>query len=585
MVIGIFATIFGLALVAGLGILVVAGTRRRGAGGIDSRWVRQFFQYVLLYALFVVVAIGSSELLGRAFGAKPAQWEDDRYVLAQALAFVLVGLPLAAALAWWTRRHHRRDASETTSIVFTVYLTVTALTGVVMTAVAVQSLIFEAIDQASLDADAAGQLLAWGALWFGHWVLARRVLDPERGTPHLLLGSLIGLAIAVTGLVMTLGNSLDLLLRPTMVLRPATGLAQGGGLLLAGALIWARYWPTAAAHLPRRTLWLVYVLPLGVGGGLIMSLVATSRLLWSVLVWFFGDRLDQTATQHFDSAAFEAAAVGAGALVWWYHRTALGAGGGLRDEVRRVYEYLVSGIALVTSATGIGTVIVALIEAATGGIDVGMTTLNTLLAAVTLLLVGTPVWWIFWRRIRAAAGTAPATEVVSLTRRVYLVLLFGVAGVAAVVALIAVAFTFFQDLVGSQLGAVTLRSMRYGLGVLVGAAAVSAYHAAVYRQDRSAAVPGRATGPRSVVLVGAFDPDLERTVSRATGAKTELWGRLDDCPAAWHDDALLTALAGHVDQDLLVIAEGAELRVLVVNPDGGRVPANAAPVSPTSPEA
>lgn len=569
---GIIITIVGLALVVGLLVLLTTAGRRRGTdgAGIDARSVRRFFQYVLLYALFVVVAIGLAELAGRALGAQSAEWENDAYVLAQALAFVLVGAPLAAGLAWWTWRSHRNDTSETGSALFAAYLTLTCLTGVVMAATSLQVLIFEIIDRSRLDGEAAGQVIAWGLLWFAHWVLARRSLDAERGTPHLLLGSLVGLALAVAGLIMTLGSALDMLLRPGAIVRPITGLAEGAGLMAAGALVWVRYWPTAAVHLPRRPLWLAFVLPVGVGGGLVMSLVAASRLLWNVLAWFFGDRLDMSATQHFDTAAMEASAVAAGVLVWWYHRAILGETAVGRNEVRRVYEYLVAGIALIAAAGGVGTVLVALIEATTPGVDVGMTTMNTLLAAVTLLVVGSPVWWVFWGHIRSAVAAAPGAEVDSLVRRIYLIVLFGVAGIAAVVALLAVANTMFQDLVNSQISAVTLRSMRYGLGVLVATAAVSAYHGTIFRQDRGVAVPGRLPGPRSVVLVGATTPELDRAISHATGARVEVWGRLDDVPVPWDEAAVLAALAGHVGQDVLVIAEGPAPRVLVIDPSGRR---------------
>ena len=127
------------------------------------------------------------------------------------------------------------------------------------------------------------------------------------------------------------------------------------------------------------------------------------------------------------------------------------------------------------AAAGVGTTLVSLIEAATPGVDVGMTTINTLLAAVTLLVVGVPVWWLHWRSIRAAVAADPNHEVATLTRRIYLVMLFGVAGVAAVIALLVAGSTFFRDLVDAQLGGATLRSMRYALGVLVASAAVSCW--------------------------------------------------------------------------------------------------------------
>lgn len=568
MVLGILISIVAGVLILGLVAMTAAAARRRGsgAGSVDAHTVRRIFQYVVLYSLCVVVAIGSAELIGRLLGARAAQWEDDSYLLAQALAFVLVGLPLAAALAWWTVRRHRSDPAETASPIFNAYLTLMALTALVMAAVAVQGLVSEAIDQGRLDGEAAGQLIAWGALWTGHWLIARRLLDAGRGMPHLLLGSLVGLAFSVTGLVMTLGTSLDLLFRPEVATRPIAGLAESGGLLLAGGLVWVRYWRTVAIRLPRRAGWLAYVLLIGVGGGLITAIVAASRLLWSVLVWFLGDRLDATATAHFDSAAIELAAVVGGALVWWYHRAVLGESAAQRGEVRRVYEYLVAGIALVAAAAGVGTTLVSLIEAATPGVDVGMTTINTLLAAVTLLVVGVPVWWLHWRSIRAAVAADPNHEVATLTRRIYLVMLFGVAGVAAVIALLVAGSTFFRDLVDAQLGGATLRSMRYALGVLVASAAVSAYHGAIFRQDREMAVAGRAAGPRSVVLVGADDPALARLVRQVTGARVELWERIDATPAAWDEVSVLAALGGHPGQDLVLTADGQGLQLMVVEP-------------------
>nr|NLI49859.1 hypothetical protein [Propionibacterium sp.] len=594
---GILGAIFGLALVVGLLVLVVSAARRRGRGhdGIDARSVRRFFQYVLLFALFVVAAVGLAELLGRLFGARSEPWEDDAYQLAQALAFVFVGLPLAAALAWWTWRRHRTDTAERDSTLFAAYLTLTALTGVFVAATSLQRLVVAAVQESRPDAAAAGSLLAWGALWLGHWVAARRSLDHRRGTPHVLLGSLVGLVFTLAGLVTTLGILLDLVLRPDVV-RYGSGLAEGVGLLLSGALVWGVYWLADGVRLPRSTLWLAYVLPVGVGGGLVMALVAASRLLWSVLVWLVGDRLGRTASEHFESAAFEVVAFLAGVAVWGYHRWVLGAAGArrpagdeaatpepdavaagprpdgpTRGEVRRVYEYLMAGIALIAAAFGVGTILVALIEAATPGEDVGLTVRNTALAAGTLLAVGVPVWWLYWRRIRAAVAAAPGPEAASLTRRVFLVLLFGVAGVAAVVALIAVALTFFQDLVSGAPGASTVREARYGLGVLVATAAVSAYHGTVFRSDRARTVTaGQPAGPRSIVLVGVDDPDLERRLVRATGARVEGWVRLDAPAPAWDADAVLAALDGHAGEDLLVVADAAGLRVLSVDLGDGR---------------
>jgi hypothetical protein len=374
----------------------------------------------------------------------------------------------------------------------------------------------------------------------------------------------IGLVMGTTGLVQTLGGSVDMLVRHGTYVNPRMALAQGLAMLIAGGVVWAWYWAVSTMKQDRNTFWLAYVLLAGVGGGLVLALVGASRVLWSVLIWLVGDRFEQSAALHFDTAAVEFAAVVVGLVLWWYHRTVLGDSAAGRNEVKRIYEYLISGIALAAAATGVGTILVAFIEAVTPGIDVGMTTRNTLLAALTLLVVGAPVWWLHWRRVSAAVAADPATEVPSLSRRIYLVVLFGLAGVTAVVALLSIGFIFFQGLVEGELGLAVFRMMRYGLGVMVASAVVSAYHGAIFAQDRKVAVPTRvAGGPASVILVGAT-PELAGVVRQATGSRVEVWQRLDVPPQAWDEASVLAAVAGHAGRNVLVVADGQELRVIPV---------------------
>jgi len=162
------------------------------------------------------------------------------------------------------------------------------------------------------------------------------------------------------------------------------------------------------------------------------------------------------------------------------------------------------------------------------------------------------------------------------------VLLFGLAGVAAVIALIVVVFLLLRDVIAGTVTLETLRSMRYGLGVLLATAAVSAYHGAVYRQDREVAVPERVPGPRSVILVGTPSRDVGQLVEQRTGARVHQWRRVDDTAPPWAAEALLAALEGHPGADLLVIADAAGPRVLVVDPSGRPAATTTGP-PPTTP--
>ncbi len=319
---------------------------------------------------------------------------------------------------------------------------------------------------------------------------------------------------------------------------------QGVVTLVVGAPVWYLYWVRTAARLARSPLWLVYVLLAGAAGGLVTAVVSASLLVYSVLVWLAGEPGAVTASEHFEGAPAATAATVAGALVWWYHRSALRATGDTgRDEVRRGYDYLMAVIGLVAASVGLVLVLAALVEAATGTALVGGQALNTLLAAATLLAVGGPVWWLHWRRAQAAGVATPVEELTSMTRRLYLFVLCGVAGVAAVIALIVGVYLLFRDLVEGVAGAETVRSMRSALGVLLTTAAVASYHWSVYRGDRERA-PAllEEHGPRFVLLVGPADPRIARDVAGRTRGRVQVWSREDTEPAAWSLDEVMTAL-------------------------------------------
>lgn len=115
-----------LLLVPVLIVVVIMLVRRRpgtvapSAAGATS--VRLFFQYLLLFGLVVVVAVGVSGLLGRALESRP--FVQDDLALARNLAFAVVGTPLLAFVTWWSWRRVVADPAERTTVAlaFTVLL-------------------------------------------------------------------------------------------------------------------------------------------------------------------------------------------------------------------------------------------------------------------------------------------------------------------------------------------------------------------------------------------------------------------------------------------------------------------------------
>lgn len=563
-------------------VLVVWAVRhaghRQGGGVSDGRSVRRFFQYVVLYGLMIVVGAGLSGLLGLPL-EEARLAGDDRAVLARALTFSLFGTPMFVAAAVWTGRRLRADPDEAASLGWAAYLTAAPLTSLLVAMTALHGVVSAGLQGDGLDGRSLVTFVVWTALWVAHWLASQRLLAPERRQVHLLLGSLIGLVASVAGLVQLLGAAVTTLLVDGSGALASSGpvpLATGAATVLAGVPVWIVYWLGGLSRPSRTPLWLAYVLPAGVGGSLVLGVVGASLTLYEVLVWFVGEPEWTSAADHFRGVPTAAACVLVGAMSWWYHRAVLtsSASAGTevtRTEVTRVYEYLMAGVALLAAAVGVTLVLIAVVEsfAPAAVVEVGASPVNSLLAGVTLLVVGGPLWWLYWSRILRGARARALAELVSPTRRIYLFALFGVGGVAAVIAVLAAAFIGIEGALQDGFGLEVLREMRVPLGILVATAAVSGYHWTVYKQDRARtpAIVATSHAPRYVLLIGAPDQQARSEVARRTGAQVELWARADGLAGPWVVDDVVEAIAHSGGADAVtVIAGGSYLESIPMAP-------------------
>jgi hypothetical protein len=563
-ILGLISGIVTLAIPVVLIIWAVRQFGSRGGNqGLDARSVRRFFQYLLLYALLIVAAVGLADLLGM-LSREPALVSDDGSTLARTLTFTFVGLPIYTVLALWSRRTLRADSEERSALGWAFYATVAPLTALVVAMFALFEVVADALAGPRLDWPALARLIVWAAVWLVHRRLASRTLDETRLQGQLVIGAFIGLGTAIAGTVWLLGASIDaLLVEPVadVLVRTPPQLADAAATMVVGVPVWALYWIKGFANARRNTLWFAYVLLVGVGGSLVLAVVGGSIVLYQTLVWFLGDPAASRALQHFEGTPTAGALVVVGTLSWWYHRQALVGATPERTEVTRIYEYLMAGIALIAAAVGVAMVLVAFLEALLPAavVEVGTSPKNSLLGGVTLLLVGSPLWWVFWSRITRATRQEGLEELGSPTRRIYLFVLFGLVGVAAVVAVLVAAFLGIQGVLQDGFDAQVLHSMRVALAILVTAGAVSGYHWSIYRDDRSRTpAPTPPRGPRYVLLLGAPDGVVAGAVHRLTGARVEQWVRADGQAGPWVVEDVVAA----------VNESGSEAVAIVAGPSG-----------------
>jgi cytochrome bd-type quinol oxidase subunit 2 len=537
----------------------------------NAQPVRLFFQYSLVFGLFIIVTVGIAGLLGRVLDTSNIV-NSDQSSLASNLAFVVVGGPLLAGLSIWLRNSLRENPSEGHGFVPTFFATLAAIISLLVFLTSIIAVIHNVMNNDPALGSTISRSIVWGTAWIIVLKISNSVIPKNDFRIQYFVGSFITALAALIGLVQVLtGIFASILSQPVFLGTQQTELVPAdspivvglGTLLIAGGL-WVYYWIKNANTIKTDSLWLGYVLIAGVGATLVTAIVSLSVSLYQVLVWNLGEPATQKIADHFAGIPQSAAVASAGLLFWWYHRSLLPIQS-IRTDIQRTYEYLMSAISLIASAVGISIVIVAIIEALTEQNRLsGPGAINTLIGAATVIIVAGPVWWRFWSRIQRIAKSEPESEHGSPVRRTYLFLLFGVGGITAIISLITIVFQLFDGILSSNLGANTFSDMRFAIGILISTGIVAGYHWEIYRHEKDVEVSFAAT-VTNVLLVGPKNPDLIHDLKAATNAKVSFLQRTDADDLVWPTERVIELVAQSKDRDLLILLEATGVKVVPVN--------------------
>ncbi|MBT5773430.1 MAG: hypothetical protein HOH95_03535 [Dehalococcoidia bacterium] len=514
---------------------------------------------------------------------------DESTRLALALALTIVGAPVWGLFWWAGERSVREHPVELRSVMRRGYANLVravALVVVMSSGVSVARMLLRTDE---FQGGAWGWALAWAGLWAVHELRIRAEPAPTTETRALdrlyfTFGSVIGLGAMAPAIGMAiyepLRSSYDGALLDTVVRGDALweGLRSALAVLLVAAPVWYWHWFRNAIRDVGSTLWRVYVFLFGVLGGLTAALVGTGALVHQLLVWALGASRDGTAEQ-FDVLPGALSAIVVGVAVWGYHRMtqrALAPATAERSESERVYRYVVAAAGLATLAAGLLVVFVLGVEAITPQADVFRDERwwrGRLAWALTLLLIGGPLWGWYWLNVQRQVASEPVVERLATSRRVYI---FGVAGISVLVAavnLVIVLFRMLEGVLESQLSSDDLHDLRWSIGLLLTTAVISVYHWLLLREDRAALVgvePQAAAPTSKLVLLVATDgvgADLSRRLE-ALGSRVRRWQRLDrpDSGIRLSDEAV-AALHGQItgsesEQVMVVVSAAGDAEVV-----------------------
>ncbi|GLI28766.1 hypothetical protein ARHIZOSPH14_30080 [Agromyces rhizosphaerae] len=488
--------------------------------------VRRVVIVVLLAIAVGIAAIGLSGLVERMLGLADPLAGSDTTGLALALAFALVGVPLAGVL-WWLLWRRLDDPVEREAPSWGVYLLIARTVSLVVATIGLLEWADALVGGRWLEAELATGIV-WAGVWAWHvWMSRHAGRSPVRlASVPAVVGAAYGLVLWASGGVRALGALVDAALAGQVVDGFAgstwwTPVVEALPWLVVGLAVWWWHLRGEGAGAARTVFADVVTLLVGIAAAASVALYGAGTLVDVLLRLAF----DASATGA-DLAADTGDGVGlllVGVLVWRIHHRMLA---GREPAVRSAETFAVSGVAVVATAIGIGVSVNGGLAALVPAPLAGAFAPTVLLAGLSALLVGAPVWWLAWRPLRPV----PPEEAASTGRRVFLVVLFGVSALVALISLLIIGYRLFEHLLeGAGPAGGLLDAVRAPVGWLVATAVVSAYHFATWRADRRHAPTARPDRRRrSVMLVAGGDVDaLATELGERTGAKVTVLRRID----------------------------------------------------------
>ncbi len=531
--------------------------------------------------------------------------------LAQALALVLVGVPIFLVHWGWAQNAAARDEEEQTASLRAVFLyaaLLATLIPVVQNLLALINRLFLEVSSLSRDRALLGgnqtpadNLIAIGmnllvAYYF--WTVlqkAWRSLPDEENFSEVrrlyrYIWLLYSLLMTVFGAQQVIRFCFNI---PTQVVGivQRSVLVNGMALLVVGLPIWLYIWdlcqkafsadPRERASILR--LGILYLLALG---GVIAVLASAGTFLFQVLNQLMGAGLSwPDFIQKLGGPFSVGVPLG---TVWAYYGHWLDrhiestAQGTRREALKRPYHYILSLIGLVASFVGVTLLIRLIIDLALGRQFAGDSFMRERLASsLAAVAVGIPLWLSVWRRAERQARAEDeqgAQARRSVVRRGYLYLVLFISVIGGMVAAVTLVFRLLSALLtgddSGDFATVVLNSFQL-LALFV---VVLVYHLRILRQDGAsrAEEPVSVTGNFPVLVIDPGQGDFAEQARLALARQGKrilvaVMAASGQVPAEANYEAVIlpAATALHPPEGLRAWLESFDGRKIIVPDEGG----------------
>ena len=475
--------------------------------------IRRLYFYLVAFISIEVVLWGLVSLLRSIVDRSISGGVD---ALAQALALILVGMPLFLIHWLWAQRAAARDEEEQNASLRAVFLYGILLATLIPVAQNLLSFIDRSfVELAGLGvgrafssfsrqtvADNLIAILMNGIVALYFWNVLRndwaKLTDRQNYSDvrrlYRYLWMLYGLLLTVFGAQQILrflfyvpNGLLGHLGREVAI--------NGMALLVVGTPVWVYSWRVIQNSLTDpaemgSTLRLVVLYLLSLGG-VITVITAAWMVIDTILNVLLGQALSSAELiQKIGGPISIAIPLG---LVWayygyWLNRHIEAAGDRVRQAgLKRLYNYILAFIGLVVSFVGMATLVSFLIDMLTGfGIVFSDSMRNSLASSLASLIVGLPLWLVMWKPMQAEAivqGELGDHARRSLVRKAYLYLALFASVIGGMATAVGLVYNLLRALLTGDTGPDFANNILILAQLLVLFGVVLLYHLSVLRAD------------------------------------------------------------------------------------------------------
>ena len=463
---------------------------------------QRIYVYLAAFVAFAILLQGAyglaTDIARAAAWFRPAGDPEATWI-----AMIIVALPVWLVHEFLLRRAADRHSEETGSALRKLY---------VHGALALASLyvffgsiwIIEDIAGNAGGLENIGGVIAAAALWYYLWRRENLEGQPTPGAQTVRRWRVYGLSVifltaAVTATYwITYGlayatyslvfDAADTLITAEDFQDP---IRTAAGWAIAGITAWAILWRTVATTDEESVLRQVYLYGFAFIGGASLALWGTAATIYIVIAQLVGADNTTTAVAYFRQFILPVVGLLIGVALLAYHWSIL-----RRDAARRIpssgplsefpagqahlsttFKYIMSAVGLIALVPGLIALLMALLDPLISDNLFASTDEQEefLAVALTMIIVGAPLWSVFWWRVLHADPR-------SLVRRIYLYVALIALGGTWLFTLIALLAAVLTAILGQGSGFLD-DALIPSLSIVIPAVAFFAYHVTILRED------------------------------------------------------------------------------------------------------